>query len=48
MDIYCMKCKQKNEAENIENVTLKNGMPAVKGTCVVCGTKVSVIAKKTA
>jgi len=36
---YCMKCRQKREMKDPEAVTLKNGRPATKGTCPVCGTK---------
>lgn len=35
---YCVKCKEKREMENPEEVTMKNGRPARKGTCPVCGT----------
>jgi len=37
-EIYCVKCKAKREAKNIEQVTMKNGRPASKGICTVCGT----------
>jgi hypothetical protein len=35
---YCMKCKQKREMKDTERVTMKNGRPALKGKCTVCGT----------
>lgn len=35
---YCVKCKEKRDMQNAENVTMKNGKPAVKGKCPVCGT----------
>ena len=35
---YCVKCKQKREIKNPEQVTMKNGRPAVRGKCTVCGT----------
>jgi hypothetical protein len=35
---YCVKCKQKREMKDTEKVTMKNGRPAMKGTCTVCGT----------
>lgn len=35
---YCVKCKEKREMTNEQQVTMKNGKPAVKGTCPVCGT----------
>ena len=38
---YCLKCKAKRDMkEGSEQViTMKNGKPAVKGECPVCGTK---------
>jgi hypothetical protein len=39
MKAYCFKCKKLQEIKNPEQVTLKNGRPAVKGVCSVCGTK---------
>lgn len=38
MQMYCVKCRQKRDAENTEQVTMKNGKQAVKGKCSVCGT----------
>ena len=35
---YCVKCKAKTEMKNDKKVTMKNGRPAVKGECSVCGT----------
>lgn len=35
---YCVKCKDKREMTNEEKVTMKNGKPATKGVCPVCGT----------
>jgi hypothetical protein len=35
---YCMKCKQKREMKDTEQVTMKNGRKALKGKCTVCGT----------
>ena len=37
---YCVKCKGKKEVSNPEQVTMKNGRKALKGTCPDCGTKV--------
>ena len=45
MEAYCLKCREKREIVNPEQVTLKNGRPATKGDCQVCGTKVSRIGK---
>jgi len=39
-EAYCMKCRKKVEIKNPEKTTMKNGRPATKGTCPVCGTKV--------
>ncbi len=39
---YCMKCRDKREFEG-SLVTLKNGRPAVQGSCPVCGTKLTKI-----
>lgn len=38
VNAYCVKCKDKRDMKNEENVTMKNGKPATKGTCPVCGT----------
>jgi len=35
---YCVKCKSKRDMKNAEKVTMKNGRPAMKGSCTVCGT----------
>ena len=40
MEGYCMKCKQKREIKDAKEVTMKNGKPAVQGTCPECGTKI--------
>ncbi|MCH8085087.1 MAG: DUF5679 domain-containing protein [Nitrosopumilus sp.] len=42
---YCVKCREKRDIKNPEETTLKNGRPAVKGTCPTCGTKVFRIGK---
>ena len=44
-EAYCVKCKAKREFEGQE-VTLKNGRRAAKGTCPVCGTTVMRILGK--
>ncbi len=36
MEAYCMKCKEKREAKEVESVTMKNGKPAQQGICPVC------------
>jgi hypothetical protein len=35
---YCVKCKEKRDMKDTEKVTMKNGRPAMKGKCTVCGT----------
>lgn len=45
MEGYCLKCREKREITNPEQVTLKNGRPATKGDCPTCGTKVFRIGK---
>jgi len=45
MEAYCFKCRAKRQIRNPRNVILKNGRPAVQGTCPVCGTKVFRIGK---
>ena len=37
-EAYCVKCRAKREIKDAQQVTMKNGRPAVKGTCPVCGT----------
>ncbi len=39
-EAYCVKCKEKVEIKNPEEITMKNGRPATRGTCPECGTKV--------
>ena len=46
MEAYCFKCRERREMRNPEEVTLKNGRPAVKGECGTCGTKMFKIGKK--
>lgn len=45
MEAYCLKCREKREIINPEQVTLKNGRPATKGGCPACGTKIFRIGK---
>ena len=37
---YCVKCKSKKEIQNANEVTMKNGRRAMKGTCPTCGTTI--------
>ena len=38
-EAYCVKCKAKKEMANAQEVTMKNGRPAIQGVCPDCGTK---------
>lgn len=42
---YCVKCRDKREISNPTETTLKNGRPAVRGTCPICRTRVFRIGK---
>lgn len=35
---YCVKCKAKRTISNATQIKMKNGRPALKGKCPVCGT----------
>ena len=37
---YCVKCRKKVDIASGEKVKMKNGRPAMKGKCSVCGTGV--------
>jgi uncharacterized Zn finger protein (UPF0148 family) len=39
MEAYCVKERKKREMKDPKRVVLKNGRPAMKGTCPVCGAK---------
>ena len=39
-EAYCVKDKQKVEVQNAQKITMKNGKPAIQGTCPICGGKV--------
>lgn len=38
VDAYCVKCKANRKMVEAQIVTTKNGKPAAKGKCPVCGT----------
>ena len=40
---YCVKCKTKRDMNDAHQITMKNGKPALQGTCPVCGTKLTRI-----
>jgi len=35
---YCVKCKAKREIQGANEIVMKNGRRALKGTCPVCST----------
>ena len=37
---YCVKCRDKREIQGAGPYTMKNGKPAVKGTCPTCSTAI--------
>ena len=43
---YCVKCKEKREMVDPEEVIMKNNMKAMKGTCSKGGTKIFKIVGK--
>lgn len=43
--MYCVKCRAKREDPSAQAVTMKNGKPAMKGKCPVCGTGMYRIGK---
>ncbi|MCZ6484178.1 MAG: DUF5679 domain-containing protein [Acidobacteria bacterium] len=45
MQAYCVKCREKREMKDTQAITMKNGRPATKGVCPVCGTKMFRIGK---
>jgi Zn finger protein HypA/HybF involved in hydrogenase expression len=42
---YCMKCRAKREIKDAKQITMKNGKPAIQGTCPKCSTKMFKIGK---
>jgi len=42
---YCMKCRKKVDIKDQKQVTLSNGLPALRGTCPTCSAKVFKIGK---
>ena len=42
---YCLKDKKNVEIKDPQNITMKNGKPAITGTCPNCGTKIFKIGK---
>lgn len=44
-EAYCVKCRTKRKIKNPEETIMKNGRPAIKGTCLTCNCKVFRIGK---
>ena len=42
---YCLKCRETQEIQDAQAVTMKNGRPATKGTCAECGATMFRIGK---
>ena len=42
---YYLKCREGREIQNAQQVTMKNGREATRGTCGVCGTTMFRIGK---
>ena len=42
-EAYCVKCRQKKEMKDPQQITMKNGKPATQGVCPDCGTKMTRI-----
>ncbi len=42
---YCVKERKKVEIKDPQQITMKNGRPAIQGTCPDCGTKIFRIGK---
>jgi hypothetical protein len=38
---YCVKCREKREIKDAQQVKMDNGRTAMKGVCPVCGTKIT-------
>ena len=45
-EAYCFRCRRKRPIKNPRDVVLSNGSSVIKGRCVHCDTKVSVLQKK--
>lgn len=42
----CLKCREQRDISECKIVTLKNGRPAAKGRCPICGTGMFKFLKK--
>ncbi|MDA1348153.1 MAG: DUF5679 domain-containing protein [Chloroflexi bacterium] len=45
MQAYCLKCRAHRDINDSQELTLKNGRPATRGKCSVCGSTVFRIGK---
>ena len=45
MQAYCLKCRAHRDVQDAQQVTLKNGKPATRGKCAVCGATMFRIGK---
>ena len=48
MQAYCVKCRTKRPMGEHEEVTMRNGRPATRGACMICGTRMFRIGKASA
>ena len=39
MELYCVKCKQRTDTDNVEKITTKNNRSAIRGDCKLCNTE---------
>ena len=46
MQMYCVKCRKKQNVSDEKEVVWKNGRRAVEAKCTVCGTKTAQIKGK--
>jgi hypothetical protein len=37
---YCVKCRERVDMEEEENVTMRNKKKAIRGKCSICGTTI--------
>lgn len=42
---YCVRCKKKTRMLNASAFTMKNGRPAIRGTCAICGSGINRIGR---
>ncbi|HKZ50340.1 MAG TPA: DUF5679 domain-containing protein [Dehalococcoidia bacterium] len=45
MQAFCLKCRATQEIKDPKPIVMKNGRPATKGVCPVCGTTMYRIGK---